>query len=681
MVKVISRNIILFVIACFFILKAQAQLGFCSGNSGDPIFIEDFGTGTTNNSLPTGTTTYTYSSGFPNDGEYTVRNSTVGNSFTWHETSDHTVGDVNGKSLIVNAAAAAGEFYSTTVSGLCEGTTYEFSAWVLNLVKAGGFCTSPIPINVKFEIWDSTDTNILASGDTGNIGAGSSPNWEAYGLVFQTETGQNSVILKMINNGIGGCGNDLAIDDIEFKSCGDIVTVMDTDSADSVSLCSSQAPYDSAITASPDSSVYSSHFYQWQESTDGGVSWNDIGGETNATLSISVNTTTVFRAKIAEVALNLVNDKCVSFSNEYAVNITQLPAKPSLACWENATINTTTCSWDVTGTKPVQPATECYETATFNTTTCSWDISGTQPMPPTGLACYETATFNDTTCSWDVINSTPVLILECYESVMGFNSATCSWNIVGTKPAAPAAECYKTATFNSTTCSWDITRIINGPVYDEDLYICNGGTLVLTPQTSLLNPRYRWDTGEVTDEITVSSAGVYTVDIVGDGCILETRVFNVLEAQYPIIDTIISDENDIIITSTNIEDVLYSIDGINFQSSNTFYDVKGGLYTISVKEQNCDYMVSLEHFHFYIPKYFTPNNDGVHDTFDLAGIERYSSSEVSIYDRYGKLLKFSKNAPFKWDGTFNNQELPTNDYWYVVIVEGKRLTGHFTLKR
>jgi hypothetical protein len=34
----------------------------------------------------------------------------------------------------------------------------------------------------------------------------------------------------------------------------------------------------------------------------------------------------------------------------------------------------------VTGTQPAEPATECYETATFNDTTCSWDVTdnGTQ---------------------------------------------------------------------------------------------------------------------------------------------------------------------------------------------------------------------------------------------------------------------------------------------------------------
>jgi hypothetical protein len=49
-------------------------------------------------------------------------------------------------------------------------------------------------------------------------------------------------------------------------------------------------------------------------------------------------------------------------------------------CYETATFNTQTCSWDVTGDKPARPVTECYETATFNNQTCSWDVTGS-PAP------------------------------------------------------------------------------------------------------------------------------------------------------------------------------------------------------------------------------------------------------------------------------------------------------------
>ena len=73
--------------------------------------------------MPAGTTTYPYSVGYPDDGFYTVSNGTFGNGFDWHQTQDHTIGDTNGKCLIVNAAASAGEFYQSTITGLCPNTT------------------------------------------------------------------------------------------------------------------------------------------------------------------------------------------------------------------------------------------------------------------------------------------------------------------------------------------------------------------------------------------------------------------------------------------------------------------------------------------------------------------------------------------------------------------------------
>ena len=205
-----------------------AQLGFCQGNSGDPIFTENFGTGTTYGPpLPAGTTTYDFV-GFngPQDGEYTVGRNTF--AYGWNMPSDHTVGDTNGKALIVNANLTTGEFYTTEVGGLCENTTYEFSSWLLNILPSSGCGGNGIPVNVKFEIWDNTNTNLLASGNTGNIFGSATPTWLQYGLVFQTLPGQISVILKMINNGAGGCGNDLAIDDIVFKSCGDLIVLEDS---------------------------------------------------------------------------------------------------------------------------------------------------------------------------------------------------------------------------------------------------------------------------------------------------------------------------------------------------------------------------------------------------------------------------------------------------------------------
>ena len=153
------------------------------------------------------------------------------------------------------------------------------------------------------------------------------------------------------------------------------------------------------------------------------------------------------------------------------------------------------------------------------------------------------------------------------------------------------------------------------------------------------------------------------------------------ELALSLLENVKSEGSNIVVNILNTGDFLYSLDGTNYQPTNIFYNVRGNLYTIYVKERNCPELITLTHLHFYIPKYFTPNNDGVNDTFNLSGIELFNESQVSIFNRYGKLLKFSKNSPFSWDGTFNNAILPTDDYWYVIVIDGQKYSGHFTLKR
>jgi gliding motility-associated-like protein len=308
----------------------HAQLGFCTGNSGDPIFTENFGTGTDYGPpLPAGTTDYNFV-GFngPQDGQYTVGSNTF--SYGWNLPSDHTVGDTNGKALIVNASFTTGEFYRRSVSDLCENTTYEFSSWLINILPSTGCGGNGIPVNVQFEIWDITDTSLLASGDTGDIFSSAAPTWLQYGLVFQTLPGQTAIILKMINNGVGGCGNDLAIDDIEFKSCGDVIAVEDSSNGnDSVVICGSQTPYSDTITAIPDFAVFQNHFYQWQVSADG-LNWSDIIDETNASISLTgITESTYYRTKVAEFATNLSNSDCITFSDIYQITVNPSPLAPT----------------------------------------------------------------------------------------------------------------------------------------------------------------------------------------------------------------------------------------------------------------------------------------------------------------------------------------------------------------
>lgn len=222
-------------------------------------------------------------------------------------------------------------------------------------------------------------------------------------------------------------------------------------------------------------------------------------------------------------------------------------------------------------------------------------------------------------------------------------------------------------------------------VIDESLSFCENTTIRLESNVtnSSVVTSYLWDDIAMsqTEMIDVSSAGTYSVEIFNGTCSV-IKTITLSQIDNPVIENVESDGNNIVVITLNTGDFLYSLDGNIFQTSNVFKNIDGGFYNIYVRHRDCNENIRLNgYIHFYIPKFFTPNGDGENDLFDLKGIEFYSSSSISIFDRYGKLLKNSRNIPFSWDGTFAGLLLPSTDYWYVIYIEGQRFTGHFTLKR
>ncbi|MDO7172119.1 T9SS type B sorting domain-containing protein [Mariniflexile sp. AS56] len=117
--------------------------------------------------------------------------------------------------------------------------------------------------------------------------------------------------------------------------------------------------------------------------------------------------------------------------------------------------------------------------------------------------------------------------------------------------------------------------------------------------------------------------------------------------------------------------------GENINTSQTIY-----IYNESVcatNESNFTVLITSEAY--YIPKYFTPNNDGVHDVWKVQDFNN-SIKNIAIYNRYGKLLKYLPANTSGWNGIFNGKLLETNDYWYAITLHtGETITGHFVLKR
>jgi hypothetical protein len=270
---------------------------------------------------------------------------------------------------------------------------------------------------------------------------------------------------------------------------------------------------------------------------------------------------------------------------------------PTLACYETATFNSTSCSWVVTGTQPAMPTLACYETATFNTTSCAWVVTGTQPAMPT-LACYETATFNTTTCAWVVTGTQPAMpTLACYQTAT-FNTTTCSWDVTGTAPVAivtttPSCGSYTWSANGSTyTQSGTYSYSANCQNYILNLTV-NQSTSSSTPVTICASQvPYSWNGG------SYSTSGTYTyLTTNAAGC--DSVASLVLTVSSSISNptatvtqpTCASATGTITVTSPIGGGLQYSIGGA-YQSSTTFSGVAAGTYSLIAKTSSGCYSAS-----------------------------------------------------------------------------------------
>jgi gliding motility-associated-like protein len=84
-----------------------------------------------------------------------------------------------------------------------------------------------------------------------------------------------------------------------------------------------------------------------------------------------------------------------------------------------------------------------------------------------------------------------------------------------------------------------------------------------------------------------------------------------------------------------------------------------------------------------IPNVFTPNADGVHDTWEIPELNNYPNATVRIFGRSGQQLYYSAGYGKPWDGTYNGQPVPVATYYYIIDTnfQGKRFSGSVTVIR
>jgi gliding motility-associated-like protein len=236
-----------------------------------------------------------------------------------------------------------------------------------------------------------------------------------------------------------------------------------------------------------------------------------------------------------------------------------------------------------------------------------------------------------------------------------------------------------------------ITLVVNAFIpnnfQDETAFVCKGSKADLSVASGFSS--YLWNTGEITESISVVNAGSYSVTVTNPNGCSAVKKFTVTSSEIATItgatvNDFAGNANSVLLQfSGNGNAYEFSLDGINFQDNPLFTGIAPGKYLAYANDKNgCGFSLPFTVYVLDYPRFFTPNGDGYNDVWKIKNLDLFPKATISIFDRYGKLLKeLNPNNP-SWNGKYNGTELLSDDYWFHLnFDEGKIIKGHFSLKR
>ncbi len=608
----------------------KAQL--CQGSLGDPIVNITFGAG--NNpgpQLAAAATGYQYIyTDCPDDGSYTVRNTSSGCFFnSWHTlTSDHT-GDANGYFMLVNASLAPSAFYVDTVKDLCSNTTYEFASWVLNIMLPTACRGAGIQPNLTFTI-EKKDGTLLQSYNTNDIPSQSTPIWKQFGFFFTTPAGVSDIVLRIVNNAQGGCGNDLALDDITFKPCGPLVSGgIAGNSTNTEHLCFGTDKTVSFTSGLP--ANFSYYALQWQSSPHNGI-WTDIAGETSPVFShyFAANTPVGvydYRVTAADPA-NIASAKCRVASTILFVQVGPIPAR----------------------------------SASNNSPACQ---NGILNLSASGGVQYKWSGVNNFTGTGSSLNINNVQLAAAgkyYVQVIDTYGCTLLDSTIATVNPAPVAT---TSFAEAAICTAKSIQLTSS----------GGGTYSWLPVTGLSSAVIANPVASPLINTT------YEVTITNQFSCMDSAqiVLNVNQsptATAGMDRTIIAGTAIKLLATSTGDSVTYEWSPPNYINDPTIlqptvHPPEDTRYVLTVNSANgCGVATAAVNIFVFkginIPTAFTPNNDGLNDTWKIPALNAFPGFTMVVYNRLGQIVFENKNANQAWDGSYKGEPLAAGVYVYVI---------------
>ena len=227
------------------------------------------------------------------------------------------------------------------------------------------------------------------------------------------------------------------------------------------------------------------------------------------------------------------------------------------------------------------------------------------------------------------------------------------------------------------------------PTFTPVASICSGDTLSPLPTTSNNGITGTWSPALNNTTITT-----YTFAPTAGECALPTTLTIDVKSIVTLTMSLTNESEDFaanqIISVTAIGGsgtYEYQLDGGDWQTTSTFENLRGcNEHTVAVRDVlRCSIDIQDTISILEYPKFFTPNNDGYNDTWNIKCLRDDPLAVVTIFDRFGKLLYWFKPSQNAWNGLYNGLPLVSNDYWFLVeyvksagIALSKK--GHFSLR-
>lgn len=551
-----------------------------------------------------------------------------------------------------NGAAASGCLEQTT-SGSIESN----SAWYHFRTSASG----QLGINIGHDPSEDWDFALYLASDCSQlgdplrcnffdnrdqnsfIGIGEDPSASAVNVQYEdwliVEPGQDYYLF--INN----FSNNNSGFSIQFS--GDVFVTNPYDALDCSIVSNLLGPPIAACeneTVVLDATTPNATNYTWYE--DLGAGFNEIIGANNATLQVLQDA--FYRVRVITPMETIISDVQVAFNQ---IPVTQ-PVPDFNYCYDS-----TDGVFDLAAIDPTARGAQSAQdvTVSYHATQADADL-GVNPLPKE----YQKNPGDETI----YIRTTSVQNPKCYDAFQSFRL-----NAIG-------------------------LAISN---FASEVSICeNAPSITIGEENPSPNLNYQWDTGETTSTLEVANSGIYRLTITnsnGSESCSETRVVNVVESVSPAISNVKVDDlqsNNSVTILTEFEgNFEYRLDDGNYQSSNYFDDVLPGVHTVTITDLDGCGSITENIVVMGFANHFSPNGDGLNENWRVEHLLALNQPELSIYDRYGKLLATLDDINQSWNGSFNGQLLPATDYWFKLSylndfgnrVEAKYIQNHFSLRR